>query len=453
MGAYESFLQNKAVTDPSTGLAEVPELNSMLFSFQRDIVSWGLRRGRAAIFAGCGLGKGPMQMEWADKQPHECLIAAPLAVAQQFIQEAAKFGIDLSYAKNQSEVKNRITVTNYERLDAFHLEQFGAVSLDESSILKSYDGKTRTWLIDAFKNTPFRLCSSATPAPNDFMELGNHAEFLGVMTRTEMLATFFCHDGGDTSKWRLKGHAERDFWRWLCSWAVMIQKPSDIGYDDGDFILPELVMHQLTVKVDTPTEGFLFPVEASTLQERLQARRNTIKERVEDCAKIVNGTDEPFLIWCNLNDESNSLSKNIQGAVEVTGSDSATKKEKAMLGFTSGEVKKLISKVSICGYGMNWQHCNNVAFVGLSDSFEDYYQAIRRCWRFGQKKPVNVYIITAETEGSVVSNIKRKEALAQKMADSMIEHMREMMQVTIRGMSREKLPYKPKQPMRLPAWM
>lgn len=450
---YEEFLQNKSIVDPDTGLNDIPELNETLFPVQVPIVKWALRRGRAAIFANCGLGKGLMQMEWADKQPHECIIAAPLAVAQQFVREAQKFGIDLAYAKNQSEVTKRLTVTNYDRLDDFHLDQFGAVSLDESSILKSYNGKTRTWLIDAFANTPFRLCNSATPAPNDFMELGNHAEFLGVMSRTEMLATFFCHDGGDTSKWRLKGHAERDFWRWLCSWAVMVQKPSDLGYSDEGFILPELVMHQITVGVDKPSDGWLFPVEASMLQERLQARRDSINERVSECAKIVNGTDEPFIIWCNLNAESEAITKAVIGAVEVKGSDPAQHKEDSMVDFSSGEITKLVSKSSICGFGMNWQHCSNVAFLGISDSFEDFYQAVRRCWRFGQTKPVHVYVITAETEGAVVANIKRKEAQAAQMADEMLKHMKEMMQVSLRGTVREKIPYEPKQAMRLPEWL
>lgn len=442
MNEYAEFLQRKATTDPATGLQTVPPLNPMLFPFQQDIVSWALRRGRAAVWADCGLGKGPMQMEWASKQPHECIIAAPLAVAQQFVREAAKFGIDLAYAKRQEDVTTRIVVTNYERLDAFHLEQYGAVSLDESSILKSFDGKTRTWLIEAFKDTPFRLCSTATPSPNDYMELGNHAEFLGAMSYTEMLSMFFVHDGGDTQKWRLKGHAEKDFWTWLCSWAVMLRKPSDLGYSDEGFTLPELVMHEITVRVDEPTNGFLFPVEAQTLQERLAARRDTITERVADCAKIVNATDEPFLVWCNLNSESDALRKAITGAVEVKGSDTIEHKESAVLGFTDGSVRTLISKASITGYGMNWQHCNNMAFVGLSDSFEQFYQAVRRCYRFGQTKPVNVYVICAETEGAVVANIKRKERDAMDMADNMVAHMKEMNATALHGaMIRSKSEY------------
>lgn len=442
--SYADFLRNKAVVDAPTGLTAIPALNPMLFDFQRDIVGWALRRGRAAIWADCGLGKGPMQMEWAYRQPHDCLIVAPLAVAQQFIREAAKFGIELSYAKTQADIKTRLTVTNYERLENFHVEQFGAVSLDESSILKSVDGKTRTWLIEAFKDTPFRLCATATPAPNDYMELGNHAEFLGAMTRAEMLAMFFVHDGGETQQWRLKGHAEKDFWTWLCSWAVMLRKPSDLGYSDEGFVLPELVMHEITVRVDEPTNGFLFPVEAQTLQERLAARRDTIADRVADCAKIVNSTDESFIVWCNLNSESEALTKAIAGAVEVKGSDPADEKERNLIAFADGQIHRLVSKPSIAGLGMNLQVCHNMAFVGLSDSYEQFYQAVRRCYRFGQTKPVNVYVICAETEGAVVANIKRKETDALKMAENMAAHMRELNSEALRGTERSKATYQRK---------
>ena len=236
MSNYMEFIKRKATSDPDTGLQVVPPLNPMLHEHQADMVRWALKRGRAAIFADCGLGKGPMQMEWATRQPHDALIVAPLAVAHQFVREAEKFGIDLAYAKDQSQITKRITVTNYERLENFHIEQFGAVALDESSILKNSAGAYSTWMIDAFKDTPFRLCSSATPAPNDVMELGTQAEFLGVMTRGEMLAMYFTHDGGDTSKWRVKGHAQAAFWSWMASWAVMIRKPSDLGYSDDGFM-------------------------------------------------------------------------------------------------------------------------------------------------------------------------------------------------------------------------
>ena len=441
MSEYQEFLKRKATSDPATGLKEVPQLNPALFDFQRDITGWALRRGRAAVFADCGMGKTPMQLEWARHIPGNVLILAPLAVAAQTVREGEKFGVTVRYARQQSDVQPGVTIANYEMLEHFDASYFTGIVLDESSILKSYDGKTRTTIINTFKQTPFRLACTATPAPNDYMELGNHAEFLGVMSRVEMLSMFFVHDGGETQKWRLKGHAESEFWKWLASWAVCIRKPSDLGYDDGDFTLPELVMHQITVKIDDPSDGFMFPVEASTLQERLLARRDTIAERIAHCATVVNGTDEPFLVWCNLNDESAGLKSAIAGAVEVKGADSNEHKEKAMMGFTAGDVRCLVTKPSIAGFGMNWQHCNNMAFVGLSDSYEQFYQAVRRCWRFGQKKPVNVYVITAETEGAVVANIKRKEADAMKMAENMVEHMKDLNADAVRGMSREKAGY------------
>lgn len=444
----------KSVIDPDTGLSHVPALNPMLHEYQADIVRWALRRGRAAIFADCGLGKGPMQMEWADKQPHECIIAAPLAVAHQFVREAQKFGIDLAYARNQSEITKRITVTNFERLADFHVDQFGAVSLDESSILKNSSGAYCNWMIDAFKMTPFRLASSATPAPNDVMELGTQAEFLGVMTRGEMLAMYFTHDGGDTSKWRVKGHAQSDFWTWMASWSVMIRKPSDLGYSDDGFILPPLQMHEQCIKVSAPSNGFLFAVEAQTLQERQSARRDSIGDRVAHCAKIVNQSSDPFLVWCNLNEESKQLAAAIQDAVEVQGSDTDEHKEKAIAGFLDGSIRVIVSKPRIMGLGLNLQHCADMAYVGLSDSYEQLYQSIRRCWRFGQTRPVNVHVITAETEGAVVSNIKRKEAEAEATYNSMIEHMKDLNAAALHGASlRNKTTYAPATPMQLPNWI
>jgi hypothetical protein len=452
--SYADFLARKSVIDPDTGLKHVPDLNPMLFPHQADMVRWALRRGRAAIFADCGIGKGPMQMEWAAKQPHECIIAAPLAVAHQFVREAQKFGIDLSYAKDHAGITKRITVTNYERLENFHVEQFGAVALDESSILKNYSGAYSSWMTEAFKNTPFRLCSSATPAPNDIMELGTQAEFLGVMTRGEMLAMYFTHDGGDTSKWRVKGHAKSAFWTWMASWAVMIRKPSDLGYSDDGFTLPPLQMHEHCVDVTNPTFGFLFSVEAQTLQERQTARRDSISDRVAASADLVNSSDRPFLVWCNLNAESEALAKAIPDAVEVKGSDSDDHKEAAIVGFLTGRHRVMISKPKIAGLGLNLQHCSDIAFVGLSDSYEQLYQAIRRCWRFGQDRPVNVHVITASTEGAVVSNIKRKEREAEENYDNMIEHMKDLNAAALHGgQVRNKSEYRPQESMAIPEWL
>ena len=430
---YESFIAAKAVTDPATGLNVIPPLNPMLFPFQQDMVRWALARGRAAIFADCGMGKTLMQLEWAHHIVGEVLILAPLAVSAQTVREGEKFGVKVGYARSDEQIKERITITNYEMLPHFNVDRFTGVVLDESSILKSYDGKTRTAIIDGFAQTPFRLACTATPAPNDYMELGNHSQFLGVMSYTEMLSMFFVHDGGETQKWRLKGHAESEYWKWLCSWAVMIRKPSDLGYEDGDFKLPEMIMHDVTVNVNEPSSGWLFALQAETLQERIAARRDSIAERVAHCAAIANATTKPFLVWCNLNSESDALVRAIPGAVEVKGSDSAESKEKNLLAFSRGELRVMVTKPSIAGHGLNWQHCADMAFVGLSDSYEQFYQAVRRCWRFGQKQSVNVHVICAETEGAVVQNIKRKEREALAMAANMVEHMQDLNKAALHG--------------------
>jgi len=443
---YNKFIESKQTFDTSTGIKNPESINPMLFDFQSDITKWALRRGRAAIFADCGLGKTPMQLEWAD---HVCkhtksnvLIVAPLAVSSQTVKEGVKFGVDVNQCNDASDVEFGISITNYEKLHKFNPDQFSGIVLDESSILKSYAGKYRTDLIEQWGSVQFRLACTATPAPNDFMELGNHSEFLGAMTRTEMLSMFFVHDGGETQKWRLKGHAESEYWKWLCSFAVMIQKPSDIGYDDGDFMLPDLKIHQSVVET-TPTNGeYLFAMEAQTLQERIGARRDSIADRVAKCAELVNDSKESWLIWCNLNNESAALAKAIDGAVEVKGSDKHEHKESAMMGFSSGDVRILVTKPSIAGFGMNWQHCHNVAFVGLSDSYEQFYQAIRRCWRFGQQSNVNCHIITADTEGSVVKNIQRKEMDAARMAENMVKNMSDLNSENIKGTRRTMNEYK-----------
>ena len=452
---YSEFLgQKKRILNPvgftPTSIAE------WLFSFQRDIVGWSLRRGRSCIFADCGMGKTAMQLEWSRQvSAHtsgRVFILAPLAVAAQTKAEGARFGINVTLCRDNSDVRDGINIANYDRLHRFDCSQFSGVVLDESSILKASDGKTRTAIIEAFARTQFRLACTATPAPNDHMELGNHAEFVGAMSTQEMLATYFCHDGGETQKWRLKGHAKKDFWRWVCSWAAMIRKPSDLGYDDGDFVLPPLTVHERIVEVGA-TDGHLFAMPAESLGDRLAARRQSIAERVAECAAIVNESSEPWIIWCNLNDESRLIAASIPGAVEVTGSDSPEFKESAMLDFAAGKIRVLVSKCSICGFGMNWQHCRNVAFVGLSDSWESYYQAVRRCWRFGQTQPVHVYMIAAETEGNVVANIKRKEADAEVMAKSMVAEMADIIRAEIKAQSRTFEDYQPKMKMEIPSWL
>lgn len=443
---YREFLERKRLIDVPSGFEPVRPINPMLFDFQADIVRWAIRRGRAAVFADCGLGKTPIQLEWADHVSKRfggnILILAPLAVASQTVREGEKFGIKVTPCRTQADVRPGINITNYEMLHHFDPQAFFGVVLDESSILKSYTGKFRNQIIQAFQSTPYRLACTATPAPNDYMELGNHSEFLGVMTRAEMLAMFFVHDGGRTSQWRLKGHAESEFWRWLCSWAVMLRKPSDLGYEDGGFQLPELRIHQTTVASGMRPEGMLFALEAHTLEERREARKASIDARVKACADIVNSTPGPWVVWCNLNEESAKAAAAIEGAVEVKGSDSPEHKERAMVAFANGEIRVLVTKPTIAGFGMNWQHCHNVAFLGLSDSYEQFYQAVRRCWRFGQTKPVDVHVIVSDLEGAVVRNIERKERDAERMAREMVAHMADISSQEIRGIRRETMEYR-----------
>lgn len=384
----------------------------------------------------------PIQLDWANqvhkKTNKKILILAPLAVSQQTVREGEKFGIEVTACRNQSQVKNGINITNYEMMHKFDPSEFVGIVLDESGILKSFSGKYRNAIISSFKNTKYKLACTATPAPNDYMELGNHSEFLNILTRPEMLATFFVHDGGQTSQWRLKGHAQYKFWEWLCSYAVMLRKPSDLGFDDDGFILPSLEIKEHLIE----STQSLFVNEAKTLQERQAARRNTVAARSKRCAELVGDSTDAWLIWCNLNYESSELARQIDGAVEVKGSDSAEYKEEMMLAFSSGEIKRLITKPSIAGFGMNWQHCHNMAFVGLSDSYEQFYQALRRCWRFMQLFPVTAHVITAEEEGAVVANIKRKERDAMNMADQMVINMSDISKVKIRGKQMQKTEYK-----------
>ena len=439
---YQEFLTQKKIVDKPTGLSVIPELNPMLFDFQRDIVRWALKRGRAAILADCGMGKTPMQLEWARHIPGRVLIVAPLAVSAQTIREAEKFHEEAIEFSPNGQGSARVLITNYERIEHFNPDDFTGIVLDESSILKSYTGKYRTELIERFRKVQYRLACTATPAPNDFMELGNHAEFLGAMKRTEMLSMFFVHDGGDTQQWRVKGHAEAEFWKWICSWAVMIRKPSDLGYDDGAFILPELRMNQITVHSEEPTEGILFAVEAQTLQERRGARRATIFDRVAVCAEKVNALTDQAIVWCDLNDESHALTRAIPGSVEVEGADTEEHKERSLLDFAQGKIRVLVTKPRIAGFGMNFQSCHNVFFVGLSDSYEQFYQAVRRCWRFGQTKPVDCYMVTSDIEGAVVRNIERKESDAKRMAEMMVANMHEINAENIRGIERTRSEYR-----------
>ncbi|MDK4713011.1 helicase [Rhizobium sp. CNPSo 4039] len=457
MGAYERFLERKRILDPATGIEGTFELPEFFMPHQRDITDWALRRGRAAIFAGTGLGKTLMELVWSHRVSEytgkPVLLLAPLAVSIQHGTEAEKWGISAQVVDARS--GGAIDISNYQKLDRFDLSSFGGVALDESSILKNVDGHYRTRLIQECAKLPFRLAATATPAPNDFMELGNHAEFLGVMSYTDMLATFFVHDGGDTKAWRLKGHAEDDFWKWMASWAVMLRKPSDLGYSDEGYDLPELRYHHHTVAAEFKPSfetGTLFPMEARTLSERLAARRDSVSVRVAKAASLT-PTDRPFVWWCNLNSEAEQLAAAIPGAVNLAGSDSDTVKVRKLTDFTLGRIRVLITKPSIAGFGMNWQHCADTGFVGLTDSFEQIYQAIRRFWRFGQLLPVNAHFVADEREGAVVANFRRKEADADRMAAAMVRHMADLSATQVRGLVRDKPTYAPTQRMTIPTWL
>lgn len=457
---YEEFLKSKEIKYDSCGFEPETD-NPLLFQWQSDIVRWALMKGRAAIFADCGLGKTPMQLQWAaEVSKHEgkpVLICAPLAVAKQTQREGVKFGVPVTVCRKGSDVRDGVNVTNYEMLDHFDADMFAGVVLDESSILKDATSSTRKLLTDKFRNTPFKLCCTATPSPNDFMELGTHSDFLGVMNQPEMLATFFCHDGGNTSKWRLKGHAEAKFFEWVASWACCITNPADLGYDGSDFVLPELEIEEIVTKTKDMAnrEGqyVLFAETALSLNERREARRNSLNDRVEAAAEIANGTEDQVLVWCDLNAESEALAEAIHGAVEVRGSQTPDFKENAMNGFTDGVHRVLVSKPSIAGWGMNWQQCNIMIFVGLSDSFEAYYQAVRRCWRFGQKRPVKVYIIISEAEGCVKQNIERKQADAQRMTKELVKFTKDILSAEIRHTSRMIENYITVERMEMPAWI
>ncbi len=459
ISAYRKFLAGKRLADVASGIATPPDLPDRLFPHQRDIVRWSLRRGRAAIFAGTGLGKTLMELEWARAvaahTDRPVLLVAPLAVAHQILREGARFGIAARFVAAGAEVLPGINITNYQKLDRFDLSAFAGLALDESSILKSHDGHYRTRLIKAAAKIPFRLAATATPAPNDFMELGNHSEFLGVMSHFSMLATFFTHDGSETQKWRLKGHAEDAFWRWMASWAVMLRKPSDLGYPDDGYDLPPLIRRAHAVEAGShwgqDGQYSFLPVQARTMGERLAARRDSVAPRV---AKAVTLTppDRPFVWWCNLNSESEALRDAIPDAVEVRGSDSDTEKERKLNGFSEGRIRVLVTKPSIAGFGMNWQHCADTGFVGLNDSFEQVFQATRRFWRFGQTRPVTAHFVHADTEGAVLANLERKEKDAERMAAAMVAHMADLSSAEVRGIEAERFEYRPRTRLQLPAW-
>lgn len=440
---YKNFIASKRAGIQYSGFELHDDaMSDKMFSFQRDIVKWSCQLGKSAIFANVGMGKTFMQLEWARHVAHHTggrvLVLAPLAVSHQTIREGAKFGIDVMYASEQDDINEAspsIIITNYERLHKFDAQCFAGVVLDESSILKAFTGKTKRMIIDAFTHTPYKLACSATPAPNDHMELATHAEFLDLMTRDEMLSRWFVHDSSSTQDWRLKGHAAKDFWRWLTSWAVCISKPSDLGhgYDDGGHNLPPLKIegHYVSASQEAIDEawanGRLMPDVAPSSTELGKVKRLSLPQRLAKCIEVVASipSDDAILIWCNLNDEQDALEKAFPDALSVRGSDTPEAKAQKLLAFTDGESRMLITKASIAGFGMNWQHCHHAIFFGLDFSFESFYQAKGRNHRYGQTQEVTAHIIFSETEGNVVKTLHRKQGEFMKMQEEMTGAMKE----------------------------
>jgi len=442
MSDYTSFVKSKLTTVPATGITGALSLPASLFPHQSALTSWALRRGRAAIFADTGLGKMRMELAYADAvnkyTGKPIMVHTPLAVAWQLAEEAERMGLRATVCREASDLTDGINITNYDRLHKFDASVFGGVVLDESSCIKHHNTSTFASLAAAYRDTPFKLPATATPAPNDWTEIGTHAEFLGVCTRQEMLAEFFTHDGGDTSVWRLKGHARHIFWRWVSSWGAMIRRPSDLGFDDGAYNLPPLHVHEHQVDYEMPTNGMLFAAEAQSLSERRDARRQSMADRVAACADLVNREDgEAWVVWCDLNAEGDALTAAIDGAVQIAGADDTDTKERRLMEFAKGKTRVLVSKPSICGWGLNWQHSARTAFVGVTDSYEAYYQAVRRQWRFGQKRDVHVHVFASKAEGSVVSNLRRKERDAAAMGESLSAETRDAVMAEVTGTTRE----------------
>lgn len=444
---YDAFISQKSFNDVSAGFdVGIENLNPYLKPFQAACVRWALARGRAALFEHTGLGKTIQLLSWAHEVVKHTggrvLILSPLCVSHQTVAEARKFGIPgVQYARSWLETSTPITVTNYEMLSDMDARDYVGVVLDESSILKNQTGKTRQRIIDTFRDTPYRLSCTATPAPNDHMELGSQSEFLGIMSAVEMLSMFFVHDGGETSKWRLKGHGVSRFWEWMATWAVVLRTPADLGFDGAEYELPALnLIEHVTPSDAVPDDGALFAMPARSLQETRNEQRSSIVRRCAKVAELVNASDEPWVVWCHLNAEADELERQITGSVGIRGSDSVADKEGRILGFGRGDIRVLVTKTSIAGFGLNWQHCHNTAYVGLSYSWESFFQSVRRFYRFGQLHPVNVHLIRTENEGHVRASLVRKEQQADAMAKGMAASMGAIMRSKINATSMEKAP-------------
>jgi Helicase conserved C-terminal domain len=453
MNSYKSYIESKRLTVVPQGLNVSPDrFNPVLFPHQLVSVLRALKLGKSALYANTGLGKGFMILQWAKIVAEETncpvIVVAPLSVSHQFKRESAKFGVDVTIAANQSEIQPGINITNYEKLSKFDPRSFSGAVLDEASLLKG-NGSMSKMLIEFASVIPYRLSATATPSPNDFEEFGLQSEFLGIMTKAEMLSTFFTHDGGDTSVWRLKKWGESKFWEWLASWATVYRMPSDIGFNDDGFVLPPLVDHHHVIdSYLEPEEGALFASVAS-MNDRRRARRESIGDRVKLCAELANNSNEPWLIWCELNSEADELVAAIEDAKQVSGSMKPEKKEQVLNAFSSGNLRILVSKPSICGSGLNWQHCRNVVFVGINDSWESLYQATNRVYRFGQTQEVHRHLIFSKHEYPVFENLKRKAEQADRMWESAARYFRDVVNPTQRYF----VDYQPTVKMEIPSWL
>lgn len=464
--AYHDLIARKAVAFNPKGFDNWPGLHPDLFPHQRAVTEFALATGCSAMFLDTGLGKSFAALEWGrivvEKTNKPVLMLAPLAVGPQHEREAMRFGIDARYIRTGEEViEPRIYITNYEKIDGFDVRRFGGVILDESSILKSFTGITTRKLIELFSAIPYRLCCTATPAPNDHTELGTHSEFLGVMRRDEMLPRWFIHDSADTGTWRIKGHAVADFWRWVASWARCVALPSDLGFDDGNYVLPPIETFQHLVEADRSidageeTKGKfigqqrLFRMPETSAASIHHEKRLTANDRADLVAECVDDDpNEPWIVWCDTDYEADAVMARIPDAEEVRGSMSILAKETRLDAFSRGDLRVLITKPSIAGYGLNWQHCARMAFAGLSFSYENYYQAVRRCWRFGQTRPVHVHIAMADTEAAIKRVLDRKAGDHAAMKREMQIAMRAAHQSHLRKTS-----YQPQKEAALPAWL
>jgi len=448
---YKQFIESKSLKNIDKVNIDNVRIHKSLFPFQRDCCEMLLKSGRGAAFLDTGLGKTILQCEWARHIPGDVLIIAPLAVAHQTVKEAKnRIGMDIQYSKDGT-VKSQWTITNYERVENFDTSRFKGVVLDESSILKGQNSKTKQYLCNAFEHTPFKLACTATPAPNDYMELGNHSDFLGIMNQQEMLMRWFIHDSANTADWRLKGHAVKAFWQWVSSWAACVSKPSDLGYSNDGYDLPPLAINTHIVESDTKTayeEGYLFNIENVDATSVNRKMRETVNQRVAMTADMVNNSNEPFIVWCESNQESEMLAKAIPDAVEVRGSDHPDKKEERLISFTDGNARVIVSKPSICGHGMNWQHCKRQVFCSVRYSYEYFYQAVRRSYRFGQDQPVYVDVLIPDNAIETWRAIERKSLAHEKMKT----HMKYA--VFNKGQdSKVKIDYNPTHNGSLPSWL